>query len=426
MINASPHAAVWHAENLKRIKELRRMRLLAAGLLALMMVFFVATSILVSAYAWLAYPRAFFEAAMVGACADWFAVVALFRHPLGIPIPHTAVVPKHKQLIGESLGRFISNNFLAPAELTVRMERVDAAGWVAHWLKEPGNAKLLALRLQSLFPPLLDLLNEEQLHNFSRKMLRNGIDSIAAAPLFARILSVLVKHGQHDKVFDLTAEKLQIFFNEHKGRIQRRLGRNNDSWLPGWVNNRLADAFLSEVLETMAAARNNRDHPWQIEYRAMINRLVAQLADDPDLFEKCERVKAEVLDNTVVDGYLDWLGQEFEAKLKVEMTDKDGLLSGGLEHALLSLANWLTHDTGTCKMVNQWAQQLIMTTVVPNRTEISAFVADVVARWDTATLVEKLELQVGKDLQYIRINGTLVGGLVGLVIFSVVKMFGVA
>jgi uncharacterized membrane-anchored protein YjiN (DUF445 family) len=403
-------------------KELKHMRVLASGLLFLMLILFIITSIMESAHPWLAYLRAFAEASMVGACADWFAVVALFRHPFGVPIPHTAIIPKHRKRIGENLGHFISNNFLAPTVVTARMKSVDAAGWITHWLKEPGNAKLLAEHLQGLFPPLFDLLSEEQIHSFSRSLIRNGIDSIAAAPLAGRLLSVLVAHGYHDKLFELAIDKAQEFFDNHKENILQKVAKNSYSWLPSWVDSKLTDAFLDELLDTLAAT-SATNHPWHIEYQKFLNQLTIRLANDPDLFEQCEQIKTEVLDNAVVDSYLDWLGKEIEAKVQTELSNKDGILSGGLERALLSLGNWLDNDKDTRAKINQWAQQLVLNTVVPNRAEISTFVADVVARWDTATLVDKLELQVGKDLQYIRINGTIVGGLVGLLIFTVVRMF---
>jgi uncharacterized membrane-anchored protein YjiN (DUF445 family) len=406
-----------------RATELNRMRLLALGLLLLMSLVFAATSALIAWWPLLAYPRAFAEAAMVGACADWFAVVALFRHPLGIPIPHTAIVPRHKKRIGEALGQFISVNFLAPGEVAAKLERIDAASWISRWLREPENTALAVRRLRRALPPLLEFLREEQIRDFSRGVIGNGIDSIAAAPLAGRVLSVLVAHGHHNTVFDWAIETAQTFLSDNRKSFRRRVAKNSIYWLPDWVDTKLADAFLAALLDTLAAARA-ADSPLRAQYRAFLNRLVTRLAKDPDMFEQGERLKADVLDNSVVDSYLEWLSGEIEEKIRVESAVPDGIFSSGLEHALLTLGNWLDSDEHIHAMINHWARQFVLTTVVPNRAEIGTFVAEVVARWDTKTLVEKLELQVGRDLQYIRINGTLVGGLVGLAIFAVTRAFG--
>jgi len=410
-------------ESDSRLLDLQRMRLFATGLLVAMVALFIAASVYQAAWPWLAYVRAFAEASMVGACADWFAVVALFRHPFGIPIPHTAIIPRHKGRIAENFGKFIANNFLAPNEVAAKLESIDAAEWAARWLTQPANARQIAARLRGAFPSLLELLSEDEVRRFSRRMISSGIDSIAAAPLAARLLSVLVEHGHHETLFDIGIARAQIFIDEHKQNIRQRVAKNSVRWLPDWVDGKLTDSFLAELQSTLVAA-HAPDHPWRVEYRAAVQRLVVKLADDPDMLQHCEQIKAEVLDNAVVEGYLDWLSQEFESKVQAELAAPDGILSTGLEHALIAFGNWLDNDTEIRAMINRWAQQLAFNAVVPNRVEIGTFVAEVVARWDTTTLVEKLELQVGKDLQYIRINGTLVGGMVGLGIHVAVRMLG--
>jgi len=407
----------------QRTAELKRMRFFAVALLVLMTGVFGVTSALAAWSPFLVYPRAFAEAAMVGACADWFAVVALFRHPLGLPIPHTAIVPRHKKRIGDALGRFISVNFLAPEEVAAKLEKIDAAGWISGWLKDPENTRLAAQRLHALLPPLLDFVRQEQIRNFSRGVILSGIDSIAAAPLAARVLSVAVSQGHHDTVFDQAIETARTFLREHRESIRQRLAKRSISWLPNWVDGKLADACVAGLLDTLAAARAS-DAPLRLQYQAALNRLVKRLANDPELFDQGERLKAEVLDNSVIDGYLNWLSSEIEEKNRAESVAPGGIVSSGLEHALRSLGNWLEGDDHIRATINDWAQQLVLSTIVPNRAEIGTFVAEIVAGWDTKTLVDRLELQVGKDLQYIRINGTLVGGLVGLIIFVVTRAFG--
>ena len=407
----------------RQLAALRRMRTLATGLLLLMLAIFIACTAGQPAFPWLAYPRAFSEAAMIGACADWFAIVSLFRHPLGIPIPHTAIVPRHKTEIAEGIGRFISRNFLAPEEVAAKIETVDTAGWLASWLKDPNNVRLVASRSQGLLPPLLEVLGEEQTRSFSRDVLRNGIDSIALAPLLGRVLSVLVTHGHHETLYDRGIDASAAFLKKNREDVRRKIASGGGRWIAGWVAARLSTTVVEELAEALAAARG-ADHPWRSRYRTAIDALIAQLAEDPVIFAQCERLKSDVLSSKVIESYLAWLSTEIEAKVKLEMATGDSLVASGLEHGLASLGHWLDADEQARAMINDWTQRIIVNAVVPNRQEIGAFVTGIVERWDTDTLVEKMELQFGKDLQYIRINGTLVGGLVGLAIFTVTKMFG--
>ena len=415
MDQPAPADLAWHQLTGRRRSELRRMRLLALALLLAMAAAFVACSILEAEWPWLAYPRAFAEAAMVGACADWFAVVALFRRPFGLPIPHTAIVPRHKMRIGDSLGQFISNNFLSPAPLSARLESVDAAGWASRWLRQPANAALAANRLRAALPPLFGLLGQERIRRAGRRLIRRGLDRVAAAALAARGLAALVAHGGHDLLFDRLIDIAEFFFAAHRDDIRRRVVETSPRWLPAWVDGKVTDAFLAELEQTLGAARG-QGHPWRERFRGALLGLSARLDHDPAMAAWCERIKGEFLDDGLIETCLDLLGGEVAAAIR------HGPPSAGLDRALVALGGWLESDSHLRALVNAGARELVLNAVVPNRAEIGSFVTEVVTRWDTATLVDKLELQVGKDLQYIRINGTLVGGLVGLAIFTVDRL----
>ena len=403
--------------------EFKRMRVIATGLLVLMLAVFIATSILQARFPLLAYVRAFAEAATIGACADWFAVTALFRHPFGIPIPHTAIVPRNKQRIGEALGRFICNNFLAPEVIEAKLARFDAAGWAARWLSESGHTKLVVERLSTLLPLLLDLLGHERARQFARETIRKGIDSIAVAPMTARILVALMAHGQDQKLFDLAIEIGTDYLQQHDETVRAKLVKRSSSWVPEWVDNRMADKLMSGLNELLAEMHDPA-HPFRAQLHAALAKLIRQLADDPELYEQCERVKAEVLDNTVIESYLEWLAKEVDAWVTADTANPNSLLLSGLEHTLQEIASWLERDERIREAINQSIRSAVLTTVVPNRAEIGDFIASEVSRWDSRTLVMRTENQLGKDLQFIRINGTLVGGLVGLIIFVVERVLG--
>lgn len=411
-------AAAGESQEVVRARELARMRLLASGLLVLMFAVFVVSALLEEGRPWLSYVRAFAEAAMVGAFADWFAVVALFRHPFGIPIPHTAIVPRNRERIGESLGAFICNNFLAPEVVFAKLDSLDVAGRAARWLGEPANAAFLARRSAGLLPPVLEALEDEHVRRFVRGAARRGIEGVEAAPLAARVLSVLMAHGRHQAVFDRAVEMAEDFLIRHEEGIRAKVAARTYRWVPRWVDDKLGDKVLFGLMETLSELRDPT-HPWRGEFHRAAEDLIGRLASDPSLLAEGERIKAEVLRSKVAEDYLDHLWGEVKVRLKTDLAEDEGVIRQGLERAVLALGNRLRDDPRMQAILNSWVRRAAERHIVPHRGEIANFIAGVVARWDPRTLVAKLELQVGKDLQYIRINGTVVGGLVGLAIYVV-------
>jgi len=270
---------------------------------------------------------------------------------------------------------------------------------------------------------MLDLVGHERGRQFARDMIRKGIDSIAVAPMTARTLSVLMKHGQDQKLFDLALEAGAGYLSHNKDTIRATLSQHSSSWVPEWVDARLAGKLIAGLSTTLAQMRDSA-HPLRTEFQAAVEKFIRRLADDAELYEQSERIKAEVLDNEVVESYLDWLAAEIEAWIAADGAAADSLLLRGLRHALQVTAKWLEEDERILAAVNQSIRNAVLTTVVPNRAEIGDFIAGEVARWDSRTLVARAENQLGKDLQYIRINGTVVGGLVGLIIFVVQRLAG--
>ena len=413
----------WSRRAQERRIELRRMRAFATGLLVLMLVIFVAARIFEARLPALAYVRACAEAAMVGACADWFAVVALFRHPFGLPIPHTAILPRNKARVGESLGAFICNNFLAPEVVSQRLAGLHAAARAARWLSDPANAGFIARRSAGLLPPMLEALQDEHVRTFMRGILHRGVASVEAAPLAARVLSVLVAHGHHQALFDRAIATAETFLTRHEPLIRAKVSTRSWKWLPRWVDEKVADRVMTGLMETVHELRAP-DHPWREEFQVAVDGFILRLAADPLFRARGEAIKAEVLDSPVVEDYLDSLWTEIKRRLIADTAADDGVLRQGLEQALLVLGHRLQDDPRMQAVLDRWVRRAAERYIIPNRGEIGAFIAGVVARWDSATLVAKLELQVGKDLQYIRINGTLVGGLVGLVIFALSTWLG--
>jgi uncharacterized membrane-anchored protein YjiN (DUF445 family) len=401
-----------------RLRDLRRMRFFATALLVLMLVIFVATSYGEHAFPWLAYPRAFAEAGMIGACADWFAVVALFRHPLGIPIPHTAIVPSSKERIGIAMGRFTANNFLSPRVLAERIREVDIAGWISRWLAKPGNAHSVAQRVASVLQQLLRSLPREDVNAFLTGAARYGIEAMPAAPLASRLLALVWAHGEMQTLIEHGITYASAALVRNRETIKLKVSQRTSRLIPKWIDGIMADrivAGLTRVLEEM----REPSHPWRIELSTAVEKLIADLATNPDMLARGEEFKARILENPVVARQIDAMWGEIEDKL--DAVTSSNRLFEMLEQALLAASERLAADERIGDNINRWLRVAILRTVAPRRTEIAAFIRKVVENWDTQTLINRIELQVGRDLQYIRINGTLVGGLVGLMIFVVTQ-----
>jgi uncharacterized membrane-anchored protein YjiN (DUF445 family) len=408
-----------------KLADLQRMRAIALLLLVLMTAIFVATTVTKVDWPWIPYVRAFAEAGMVGACADWFAVVALFRHPFGIPIPHTGIVPQNKDRIGAALGRFITNNFLTPKVAHQQLARVDVIGWLSRWINDADNSRQLVQYVSVLLPQLLKALPGPELGEFMAKAARRGIETVPAAPLASKVLTVIWAGGAAQTAIERGLEFGESALARHKPEINRVVAEHSSRWIPRWVDNAIADRVTAGILSTMREMRDP-EHPWRIELRQAVEKWISDLATDPDMQEFGENMKAEFLANPLFIEQSKRLWAEIEAGLHSDLTVHAETIAAALEAAFSSLGKWLESDPDRQVRLNRWIRLLMLRVLLPRRAEIGAYVTHVVKNWDSATLVNRLELQVGKDLQYIRINGTLVGGLVGLLIFVVSKWISAA
>jgi len=413
-------AYLQHPDADARRADLRRMRTIATLLLVLMTIIFVATAAARVDWPWLAYVRAFAEAGMVGACADWFAVVALFRHPLGIPIPHTAIIPSNKERIGPALGRFITNNFLDVKVAHDRLAQVDIIGRLAQWLNDPVIRGRLVENVNAILPRILQSLPGPVAGDLLGRIARYGIEAIPAAPLASKVLAVLWAGGAAEQALDRAIVFAEGSLARQKDLIGQKVAERTYRWVPAWVDRIIADKVMNGMLSTLQELREP-EHPWRVELQRAVEKLIDDLATDPAMRAKGEAMKADLLANPlfVEQGRMLWT--EIEAGLRTEIPARSQMIAQALDAALKALGTWLEQDSARKARFNRSIRLAVLRALLPRRAEIGAYVTQVVNNWDTATLVDRIELQVGKDLQYIRINGTLVGGLIGLVIFVMAK-----
>jgi uncharacterized membrane-anchored protein YjiN (DUF445 family) len=369
---------------------------------------------------WLAYIRAFAEAGMVGACADWFAVVALFRHPLGIPIPHTAIVAHSKERIGIAIGRFMANNFLSPQVLAERIRDVDISGWAARWILREDNAKTVAQRATSSLNQALAAVPREDLNTFLSGAVRAGIERVPASALASRLLALFWAHGELQALAERLLAWASTALASNRERLRATVSKRTSRLIPKWIDSIVADKIIDGVMRILDEMREP-GHPWRIEMTTTVEQLIGDLATKPELIEKGEELKAKMLAAPAVMGQIDALWVRIENLL--EAPETQAKMTAMLARFLTDLGTRIQNDEQLRDSVNRWLRVAVLRAVAPRRMELTQFIRKVVENWDTATLTDRIELAVGRDLQYIRINGTIVGGLVGLIIFAVTQLF---
>ncbi len=399
---------------------LARHRLAATGLLLLMAAVFVATKLVDQPGFWVRLAEAMAEAAMVGGLADWFAVTALFRRPLGLPIPHTAVIPRNKDRIGEGIGRFVEANFLDPALVAERLQRANIARRLAHWLQRPGVPEAVADRLLASVPPLLDSMREGRLRAYFQRALRRELADLDLAPLLGRVIETLRESDRHHLLFDATVGMAGRFLEDNKATIYEAVEQKSAWWVPKTVDRRVAEAIVSGAADLLTDL-SHEDHAVRREFDAAVARWVDALRTAPETRARVEQIKAELLDNRRVRQYLGAIWDQLGARLRQEADDPASSLRQAIVGALHTLGDALGRDPALQAQVNGWVAEAVQAGAVPWRGEIGAFIADVVRGWEAKTVTERIELAVGRDLQYIRINGTVVGALVGCGLFLIVE-----
>jgi uncharacterized membrane-anchored protein YjiN (DUF445 family) len=397
------------------------MRLAATGLLAAMAALYVVLGFWVGAAPWLAYVRAFAEAATIGGVADWFAVTALFRHPLGLPIPHTAIIPRNKDRIGEALGAFIADNFLTVDVLEARLRQLEIGRWGAGWLRQRKNAALVAERFVKLAPELLAFSTPETRRRFVETIASDLFAAVPAAPLAAGALRAVWGDERRDALLDAGLDLIANALAENEALIRAAVAGRTYRWLPRWVDQKIADAVLKGLTQTVAEMREP-GHAWRERVCAYVDGFIARLETDPALAAKAEEIKRQITSHAVLADRLGDVGDALERWLRPATDDEAKALTERLGGWLSGLGAWLYEQDEAVAIFNDWARLALQRSVAPRRRQIGRMIAGVVASWEVGSVVEKLELQVGADLQYIRINGTIVGGLAGLAIFTASRL----
>ena len=394
------------------------MKAAATGLLVVMAMIFIAARQFEAAYPWVGYVKAFAEAAMVGGLADWFAVTALFRHPLGLPIPHTAIIPRNKDRIGEALANFLRDNFLIAPVVARRMRNIDLAGAVGRFLQAPqGQETRIRHGASRLLADLFESLDDERLGGLVKTSIANRIRKMEVSPLLGHALASAINEDRHVPMLEATIRWTARALDANEGLI-RDMVHKRANWvlkLAG-LDAKLADAIVDGLRKLSADMHTDPAHPVRLKIEQALADLANDLQTRPETREKVEEIKLQLLDNKSVSLWLDTLWQKAREAMIKAARNPDAAMAGKLGEVLQSMGQSLENDPRLKAAINMFARRAVAGMAASYGGSIVKLVSETVRRWDAQTITDRLETTVGRDLQYIRINGTLVGGMVGLVL----------
>ncbi|WP_280339770.1 DUF445 domain-containing protein [Nocardia neocaledoniensis] len=406
-------------------RDLFKMKALATGFLLVASVVYLLCRWLESRGGggeWVGYVRAASEAGMVGALADWFAVTALFKHPLGLPIPHTAIIRKKKDQLGSSLGAFVGTNFLAPDVVSARLESAQISFRVGRWMADPGHAARVAQESSTILTAVVGVLRDEDVEQIIDNTIVKRIAEPLWGPPIGRVLSELIADNRQLPLIDLLAERAHQWALGSQETIDRIVMRDAPQWAPKFVNTLLSERIYRELVEFTWKVRSNPDH----ELRQAADRFLQDFADDLQhdeaMIAKAEKVKAEIMGREQITGMAEATWRAAKRLILESAEDPDSTLRRKVAENVQQLGERLRDDPAMRGKVDGWIDRGARYLVGNYSAEITTLVTDTVARWDADEASRKIELQVGRDLQFIRINGTVVGSLAGLAIYTISQL----
>jgi len=408
----------------ERRRQLATSKRRATSLLAAVSVVFVVVSVWGGSSTWADYVQATAAASMVGGLADWFAVTALFRHPLGLPIPHTAIVVERKDQFAATLGEFIQDSFLTPDAVVGRLQGAGVVGRLADWLSEPANASRVAAEVADAVVAVADLLRDDDVHRAIEGVVRNRVEAVPLAPLAGQALRFATREGRHDEVLDRALAGLRRYIEEHRDDLRGRLGKKSRWWIPGAVDNKVFDRVLDGFCSALAEIEGDRRHELRRELDLRLARLASQLETSPEMRERGERIKHDLLAQPELQRWVADLWADAKDTLRSEAADPESRLRLRVAEGIVGAGRRLQADAALAARVEGGLEALVTYVVEHFRGEIAGLVGSTIARWDAEETASRLELLLGPDLQYVRINGTVVGGAAGLLLHALADVLG--
>ncbi|HEX7826498.1 MAG TPA: DUF445 domain-containing protein [Mycobacterium sp.] len=408
----------------ERRRALRQMKVVALGFLVGATVIFLLCTWAQSkgAAPWVGYIRAAAEAGMVGALADWFAVTALFKHPLGIPIPHTAIIKRKKDQLGEGLGTFVRENFMSPEVVEAKLRGAGVAGRMDKWLSEPSHAERVAAEASTVLRVIVEMLRDEDIQQVLDRMIVKRIAEPQWGPPIGRVLASLLEAGRQEALIQMLADRAFEWSLNSGEVIERVIERDSPTWTPRWVDHLLGDRIHRELMDFTDKVRRNPDHELRRSATKFLFEFADDLQHDKATIDRAENVKDQIMARDEVAKAAETAWTAAKRILLDSVDDPSSALRARIADSVVHIGESLRDDSDLRDKVDNWIVRAAQHLVAQYGTEITAIITETIERWDADEASRRIELHVGRDLQFIRINGTVVGSLAGLAIYSIAQL----
>lgn len=408
------------SDRIKR-EQLRRMKSVATGLLIISFAIYLIAkrAEVTGAPVWVSFVRAAAEAAMIGGLADWFAVTALFRRPLGLPIPHTAIIPTRKDAIGASLGEFVGDNFLSEEVVRDKIRSAQIASRFGSWLREPANSKQVTDELASVITWATSLGDDEDIAEVIEESFRRTAENFDVAKPLGVFLTKAVENDAHTPLVDMLARAIEDWLENDPARAKGWIDKQLPRWLPGLGKDRAGEWLYERLIELSKEVQADMAHPIRRSIERLLHRFAEQLQSDPVIIERINAAKMRLVDRPEVRHTISDLWISTKKTLRAEAADPESELRSRVANVLANFGARVAADVDLQLTINTAIEGATTHLVDRYRDELAGIISDTVARWDAGDTAKKIELQVGRDLQFIRVNGTIVGALAGILIHAI-------
>jgi uncharacterized membrane-anchored protein YjiN (DUF445 family) len=398
----------------EKLARLKRMRLVALAVLLLMLIAYAVSSLWQHSFPAFQWLRAFAEAGVAGAIADWYAVVALFRHPLGLPLPHTAIIPNNKDRIAESVGSFIETHFLTSENVVEKLVRLDLAAIASGWLSEPANSRDLADALCDLVPPTLETVEDSEISAFVERIAGSLMKSFDLVAVVDRLMTVVIDRDHDRAILSKVLLWLRDWVSSNRDAIKVEFGRAS-RYTPGFLDAYIVSRFVEGVARLLEEAAEDPEHPIRHEIDRAIEELRENMRTLPGLRAEIATNVPVALASFAESDLTASLWRDLKGDVVADLSSERSRIRAWTANALLGLGSALANDQVVQKKLNAWFLTAIDKTLPRARPAIGRWIAEIVKGWDKQEITRKLETEIGTDLQYIRLNGALIGGIVGLI-----------
>ena len=406
-----------------RRAQLVKMKRVATGLLVIALLVFLVARMLEPAYPWLGFVRATAEASLVGGLADWFAVTALFRRPLGLPIPHTAIIPTQKDRIGRVLGNFVEKHFLSRQVLSAKLSGLRVSERAARWLIRPENSARVASQVAAAVAKAVEALPQGEVTDLIRRGAVARLQAVRVAPILGNMLSVVAADDRHQELLDEAIGLVSRAVAENREVLRDSFREGSPWWLPGVVDEVLYGRIIAALDALLADVRADPAHPLRRRFDEAMRDFIERLKHSPEVIARAEALKRDVLDDALMDGLSAALWQRVRQAAARYGAEPDRASLEPLERGLVTLGESLLANEPLLGELDAFLAAQVSAMLEDHRHEVGELIADTVRAWPPEMAAERLELAVGRDLQFIRLNGTLVGGLAGLVIYTFMQLW---